>query len=163
MRSKTIKLTQGYEVIVDSEDYLELSKYKWYAQINKLKNRVKVYARRFDQGKIIYMHRSIMHIAERLTYVDHIDGNTLNNRKSNLRVCTASQNAQNNSGWVRDLPKGVYRNKKKYMAQISVKGEMIHLGTYVTIEEATQTYNKAALMYFGEFARLNIITKESHE
>lgn len=94
--------------------------------------------------------------------VDHINGNKLDNRRSNLRLCNNSQNQMNQSkkkGVFRSDYKGVCWKKQqgKWYARIGVNYKRIHLGYFNTEKEAALAYNAAALKYFGEFARLNII------
>lgn len=88
--------------------------------------------------------------------VDHKDENGLNNRWSNLRECTHSQNVAN-QGPRKDNKlgvKGVYRRKSgKYRAQINIMGKRTHLGNFDTLVAATLAYRKAAKKYFGEFAK----------
>jgi hypothetical protein len=141
---KEIKLTKGQVTIVDDDDYEELSKYKWYFD--------GFYAVRYEDGKLIFMHRQIVNAPKGLV-VDHINRNKLDNRKSNLRLCTHRQNAvnskhRNNSGY-----KGVYYDRclKKYVARIGRK----HLGTFATVEEAAKVYDEHAKQLYGEFAYLN--------
>ena len=88
---KTIKLTKGYEAIVDNEDYDELMKYKWSISISKSSG---PYASNDTVG---LMHRLIMK-AKPHEFVDHTYHNTLDNRKQNLRICTRSQNGANRKG-----------------------------------------------------------------
>lgn len=90
--------------------------------------------------------------------IDHIDRNRLNNRRSNLRVCTNAQNQANRVA----LPhssrfKGVtlQRRTGRYEAQIVSKGRKIHLGTFATEEDAAKAYDAAARNEWGEFARTN--------
>lgn len=88
--------------------------------------------------------------------VDHIDGNTLNNKVENLRMCTVSQNGQNIHRGRGDYSslKGISFSKKqgKYVSQIRVSGKNLWLGSYNTAEEAHQAYCKAAKDNFGGFA-----------
>lgn len=89
--------------------------------------------------------------------VDHIDGNGLNNQRSNLRLCTASQNTIN-----RNIPrnnttgvKGVVlrKSKNRYMAQIGVSGKVIYLGMFKTLHEAAGARKLAEIKYHGDFIR----------
>lgn len=91
--------------------------------------------------------------------VDHINGDGLDNRKSNLRICNGSQNRcnkgkpkNNTSGY-----KGVtwHTPNKKWVAQIAVNGKHSYIGSFKTKEEAAKAYNKKAKELHGEFARLN--------
>jgi hypothetical protein len=170
---KKIKLTQGKEAIVDDDDYEMLMEHKWYADKDyTIKSKDKFYVKRSPprdsngKQKNIPMHRQITNAPEGMQ-VDHINGNTLDNRKENLRICTNQQNqmnrgrANNNkSGY-----KGVcYRKKKKDMineyskpwqARIKHNQKQIYLGMYKTKEEAARAYDKKAIELHGEFAQLN--------
>lgn len=133
------------------DDYERLSKMSWMTR----RDSCNVYA--IDtRTKKVYMHCNIMH-AEPGKQVDHRDGNGLNNRRSNLRVCNHSQN-QCNSRLHRDSRsgyKGVCIRGNKICARIKINGVSIFLGYHATREEAARAYNKAAIEYHGEFARLN--------
>jgi len=92
---RKIKLTKGKETLVDNKDYARLNKYKWYAQKWKYGYRVVRWQTFKDLGKriIVSMPRQIMGICkEDKNVVDHINHNTLDNRRKNLRVCTQSEN-----------------------------------------------------------------------
>jgi len=100
--------------------------------------------------------------ADKNQIIDHIDGNTLNNCKSNLRFCTTSQNAMNCKKSISVLSsvyKGVRfkKDSSKYTAQITFNGKLVHIGYFENEVDAAKAYNKAAIENFGEFARLNII------
>lgn len=115
-------------------------------------------------GKSIYrVHRIIFFLHygyDPDTHIDHIDGDRLNNRPSNLRPATDQQNAgnvlrsfrHNTSGF-----RGVSRNSKtgKWHAQIKLFGKQTYLGRFDTPEEAARCYDAAARKHFGAFARLN--------
>ena len=93
--------------------------------------------------------------------IDHINGDKLDNRRANLRYCTHAQNQMNNkkrSGTSSKF-KGVSLNKAsgKWKAYIKYQQRYISLGTYASEVEAAESYNRAAIHYFGEFARLNIL------
>lgn len=170
--SKKIKLTQGKFAIVDDADFDWLSKWSWHVIKQVFKNRTMYYAVRGSKelgkrGKKIpvRMHRVIMSSPEERT-VDHKNGNTLDNRRNNLRVCTRSENLRNskkNKILAKSKYKGVicYTNKYKdsryhgISARIYVNGKTIHLGIFKTEKIAAKAYDQAALKYFGEFACLN--------
>lgn len=107
-----------------------------------------------------YFHRIIMGSPKGL-YIDHIDGNPTNNKKSNLRVVTPSQNSYNQSK-AKDTSskfKGVcfYPKAKKYRAYINHEGKRINIGYFKTEVEAGNAYNEYAVKLFGVHARLNPI------
>jgi hypothetical protein len=148
-----IPLTRGKFAIVDKADYEWLSQYRWCT----LGGGDRPYACRRENGKTIYMHREIMQAPPNLC-VDHIHGVTLDNRRTQLRLCTPSENMRNrrgNSG--RDLPKGVTWEShcNKYKASIGFDGVPKHIGYYDDPIEAARAYDRKALELFGEFARLN--------
>lgn len=102
------------------------------------------------------IHRLIMGVTDKDIVVDHINHNGLDNRKSNLRICTSSQNTCNclTSKNNKSGHKGVYwsKERKKWCAQISINNKTKGLGRYDTIEEAIEAREKAAKEYYGEFA-----------
>lgn len=156
---KRIPLTQGKFTIVDDSDYKWLSKYKWHAR----KCGIKYYAARKKcvNGKwhTIYMHREIMNALPNVE-TDHINCNSLNNTRSNLRICTSQQNKWNTSKQKRkklSKYKGVSYSKclGKWNAYIQINSKQIHLGYYGDEDNAGKAYNKKAVELFGEFANLN--------
>ena len=148
-----IPLTRGKFAIVDEADFERLNRYKWHA----ICIRGKWYARRCPGGKPIMMHREIMNApADKL--VDHIDGNGLNNRRCNLRLCTQQQNMQNRRPLIRTSKfKGVWycKRTRKWVATIVLDGKTIHLGRFDDEIEAARAYDRKAIELFGEFAYLN--------
>jgi hypothetical protein len=93
--------------------------------------------------------------------LDHHNGNKSDNRIINLRISTQAQNTKNRSKGKNNTSgyKGVYYNKinRKWIAQITINYKVKYLGSFDTAEQAAQAYNKAALEYHGEFAKLNEI------
>lgn len=161
---KEIPLTRGQVAIVDAADYEWLSQFKWYAVAPNGKHKDgKFYAVRHvfrDDGKrtLLKMHREILG-AEPGVDVDHVDGNTLNNQRDNLRLCNRQQNTFNSRGQKNSVSKykGVswHKHTRKWFAQIGVNGKNIFLGYYDTPEEAARARDTASLKYQGEFAYLN--------
>ena len=149
---KEIKLTKGKIALVDDDMFDLLSKHKWHALSSK-------YASFEIGGEIVRMHRLVIN-AKECEFVDHIDGNTFNNQRNNLRIATKSQNAMNMKN-VRHTSqfKGVCWHKlaKKWMAQIKCNYKRIYLGIFKEERDAAIAYDKAAIEHFGEFARLNFI------
>ena len=155
---KEIKLTQGKTAIVDDEDYEILSKSKWYAGYDGNN----FYAKRSGfsvDGKrtIIRMHRVIMSSSYGIE-VDHRNGNTLDNRKENLRHCVCAENVKNRKFSQKNNKigiKGVYWRSdiKKFRTEIQVDGKQIYLGYFDVLGDADSAYRIAEEKYFGEFAR----------
>lgn len=157
---KEIQLTQEKVALVDDDDYKWLSGWKWYAQCSRGERWYVV--RNLNPGRIL-MHRLILNPP--LGYeCDHIDGNGFNNQRGNLRVCTTAQNQYNQipQNGVSSKYKGVSRHKpaRKWRVKIRLNGKQIHLGVFHSEIDAAKAYNQAAIKYFGDFARLNVI-KES--
>jgi hypothetical protein len=165
---KKIQLTQGYHTIVDDADYNKFSKFKWHVVFRGKKGyaeRTKRYGiRKNNKKKHIKMHRIILK-AKSFQQIDHINGNSLDNRKNNLRICTNIENSRNHKGQplLRKYSqfKGVKKNAncKTWSARITVVGKEIYLGSFKTEKFAAIAYNKAANKYFKNFAYLNKVKK----
>lgn len=146
---KKIKLTQERFAIVDDRDFGWLSKYKWC-----------VNSKNYVINRIGTMHKLIMNPPKGLQ-VDHINGNRFDNRRSNLRLCTVSQNCASRVSRVK--PKSGYRgvtfhsSTGKWRACIKVNQNKISLGLFFDKEQAAFAYNNAAKVFFGAFAKLNSI------
>lgn len=152
---KRIPLTQGQFAIVDDKDYEWLNKYKW----NASETYNCYYARRTSRG--ILMHRVVMK-AKKGQQIDHINRNSLDNRKVNLRFCTSSQNHMNekkrcgrNGKQPTSQYKGVFRFENRWRAQIKINRKQIHLGSFQSEIKAALAYDEAVCIYFGEYGRLN--------
>lgn len=152
---KKIPLTQGKVALVDDEDYGWLMAMgSWHASI-KGSGWV---AQKRHKGKIRRMHRIILDAPDHL-HVDHINHQTLDNRRCNIRLCTRSQNLQNmrKKSEATSKYKGVdwCETRGRWRAQIKFDGKEIHLGYFANEGVAAKVYNKAAQQHFGEFAFLN--------
>jgi hypothetical protein len=165
---KEIISTNGFKIIVDDEDYNRLMKYSWavyksptstmyYASTQSLKKKI---------GYAISMHRMVLGLEEQknMNIVDHINRNSLDNRKSNLRIVNKKENEMNSgvrknntSGY-----KGVNHRKdtKKYRAYIFINGKQKNVGNYKTAKEAAIAYNKEIVKFFPEYAYINLIGEE---
>lgn len=153
---KYIKLTQNKFAMVDNEDFEYLGRFKWsynngYAVRHQLKNEYKDGPRR-----MVKMHTVVNKTPED-RFTDHISGETLDNRKSNLRIADAKNNGANRktnknsySGF-----KGVTIFNNKWRAAIRVNGEYIFLGYFNNKIEAARAYNQKAKEAFGKYGRLN--------
>ena len=153
---KEIILSQNMVSTVDDEDFELLNKYKWFAQ----KSDIRFYAIRNVWANGKHTTETMHHLLKGKTglFVDHIDGNGLNNQKTNLRVCSPQQNNFNRTGNRRNASglKGVRKTDSgKYYAQIRRAGQYYYLGIHKSATEAATIYNAKAKELFGEFARLN--------
>jgi len=153
--TKEIPLTKGLVAIVDDDDFDLIKKYKWRALTGK---GLQYAVTSTFPLKSMSMHRLIINAPDG-KQVDHIDGNGLNNRKSNLRLCTHSQNQRNSklSSMNTSGYRGVYFDKyhRKWAAEISVNNKILKLGRFFSKVEAAKAYDKAAVEYGGEFAKTN--------
>lgn len=142
--------------MVDDDDFERLNQHSWCA----VQRSAGVYARRTDNKahETVYMHREILALrAGDKREADHKNGDTLDNRRSNLRVASHAENKANShrlkvgkSGF-----RGVTVIRNKFRASIKQGGKSCDLGRFETAIAAARAYDKAAKSRFGEFARLN--------
>lgn len=171
---KTLVVSE-FSVLIDDEDYEKVKNFGWYVQKNE-----DFYSGRFYfNAEIVVngrrtttkMHRIIMGcVTGDGTKIDHINGNTLDNRKQNLRFCSGDQNAankkliskNNTSGY-----KGVAKDGSSWRAQVGVNNKIFFVGLFKTKEDAAKAYDNMAIYFFGPFARTNfedhIYNKEQAE
>lgn len=174
---KYIQLTQGKKAIIDDIDYLLVSQFKWHFRKSGRTNGKngyaehsqydpKLYRKARQEGhtrynkKAIFMHNLILKPKQDFQ-VDHINRNGLDNRRSNLRIGTVSQNyanfpkKQNTKSKYRGVSFLKRIEGKPWQASTTVNGKLAYIGVYKTEKEAALAYNKAAKKFFGEFAQLN--------
>jgi HNH endonuclease len=155
-----VPLTQGKVALIDDEDAERVLAYKWCTQWDKSSPRWRAirYSGRKHGRRTALLHRFIMDAPDGVQ-VDHINQDPLDNRRSNLRLATNSQNNCNKGRHIDSSTgfKGVWRHKKlgAFQAGIEHQGKKYHLGYFTTAEEAARAYDIAALMLHGEFARVN--------
>jgi hypothetical protein len=147
---KQIQLTQGYEAIIDDKDFALVSKYNWYYNDG--------YAKAYHKGKRLRMHRLILN-AKNGQQVDHQNRNRLDNRHSNLRICTLQENNRNismrkdnTSGY-----KGVSLDKSTghWKPLIHVDGKAKTCGQFKNKHHAALAYDLWAVDLHGEYASTN--------
>ncbi len=164
--TKEIPLTQGRAALVDDEDYEYLSQWKWLYHRGYARRGVMIPASERTgaiKQKIAHMHRVIINAPAHLQ-VDHINGNRLDNRRSNLRLATQSQNIQNSrkhqtygGDATSSQYKGVYwdRGAQKWKSRVTLNKKSAHLGHFSSEIDAARAYDEAARKHYGEFALLN--------
>lgn len=158
--SKQIALSKGLYATVDDQDYDWLSELTWYATSHN-------YA---TNKKLTAMHRAIMercgHQIKGL-FIDHINGNRLDNRRENLRICNPKQNGANSRkiAPATSQYKGVswHKQSKRWQAIIRIDGVSKYLGLFNFEDDAAVAYNDAARKAWGEFAYLNTVTVEPRQ
>lgn len=158
-----IKYSGNYiKAMIDKNDIDKVGKYKgtWFGRWDNRNIYVSVWDYVDGKRTLVNIHRAIMEKHTELPFIDHKNGDTLDNRKCNLRFCNSRENSQNRKARKGSSKyKGVswYKRKNKWEASIYVNDKTIHLGMYKGEEDAALAYNKAASFYFGEFARLNAV------
>lgn len=157
-----IPLTRNQIAIVDREDFdtMNLLNKLWIA--HWMEDIGGFYASRAVNKKTLLMHRYIMNAGDNVL-VNHWDFDTLNNRKSNLVLCTRQENNQYSRKQERitsSVYKGVHLHEGKWIARVSIFRKRIFLGSFSTEIEAAIAYNSAARQYYGDFAKQNEIEHE---
>lgn len=152
------------DVLIDTDDLPKVSYYNgtWMAKHDYRNIYISMCLTNNKARKFINIHKIIMGDNEEYPLIDHRNGNTLDNRKDNLRFCTCQQNNMNRKSRKGSTSKykGVSwsTKSKKWDVGIYVDKKTIHLGMYKSEDEAALVYNRAASFYFGEFARLNEVS-----
>lgn len=153
--TRTIPLSRGRVTIVDKADYEMLRHLSWHVTAKGYARHCERY---LDTSRSVAMHRMIM-LPESGQEVDHINGDRLDNRRCNLRLCSRAENGRNRrrqrsssfrfKGARKDWRRG------KWQAYIKDDGIQRHLGCFESETEAARAYDAAAMRLFGDFARTN--------
>ena len=151
-----IRLHDGNTATIDAKDAHLVCGLHWSA----IKSNGKIYAahvaRVGGKTKTTYMHRLLCDVDAQMT-VDHINGNSLDNRRSNLRQATQSENMRNVGLTCANTSgaKGVHwlKSASKWQARIRHEGKRIHLGLFDNLDDARAAYQSAAVRLHGEFCR----------
>lgn len=162
---RRIPLSQGRYALVDDADYHQLCIHKWRVQ----PERSTFYARRDirinKRNYKVRMHRIILGLVYRDgKQTDHIDGDGLNNQRTNLRICSTAENQHNQR--IRTVGssqyKGVcwHKRDQRWRAQIKLEGTSKCLGSFDSEVEAALAYNWAAKEHYREYARLNEVAEK---
>lgn len=141
--------------LIDIEDFDKIKNYCWHFDSQGY---VATNTTVCGKAKKIRLHRLIMNFPDGMVDHKHGSDTKYDNRKSNLRVCNNTLNQRNKKVKTNSKTgvKGVsFTHCNTYQAQIQVDGKLIYLGSYKSIKEASDAYDKAAIKYFGDFAALN--------
>ncbi len=161
-----IRLSAGYVTVIELDDLPKVVGFTWSAKVGSTHVRAVGYRHGAGRGHVPeLMHRVLMGAAPGVE-VDHRNGDTLDNRRSNLRFATSAQNKMN-SKLRRDNRvgyKGVqfHAETGKYRARIRLQGRTHSLGLFATPEEAARAYDVAARERFSDFARPNFPSEGLH-
>lgn len=157
MTNNRISLSKGKFAIISECDYELVSQIEWHAKRDGRRYYACGWVGPHESRKLVKLHRFILNPPDDME-VDHINGNGLDCRRENMRVCTKTQNMRNRRKF-----KGVSRYKgvdwygrsNKWRARIRVNGKLLHLGYFEEESAAARAYDLAAIEHFGRFANLN--------
>lgn len=147
-----IRVSNKY-ALIDNSDLTFLSRWNWYLHKTKHTIYARGYLKNNRKTGLVYMHRLIMGAINNQE-IDHINGDGLDNRHSNLRYCTRTQNNANRKQIQSKTSKfkGVHLDANRWRAEITYKNKRYRLGRFNTQEEAANAYVIKAKELFGEFA-----------
>lgn len=149
---KQLFVRNGKIALLDDEDFLKVKDISWHT------DRDGYFVHEQTHGPNILLHRMILGLdvfQKDKRQVDHINGNSADNRKKNLRICSQAQNVCNRAKAAKNHGYKGVRVGKTFRAYITVNKKQIHLGVYKNAEDAARAYNKAAIFHFGQYARIN--------
>lgn len=152
--SAMLNFFKANNILVDTDDvaYIASISTNWNLLVREQDTRVTAWV----DGRNVYLHRVILDCPETLV-VDHINGNCLDNRKVNLRICTQAENTRNRSPNRGKEFKGIsQRPCGKWRTRITAYGYTVHVGDFNLQEEAVAAYNRYAKLLHADYAKLNI-------
>ena len=157
MEDAVIKIG-AFDVLISACDVGKVMTHKWHIT-SKGKGSGVYFSTYISPKKSVMLHRFILDVPSKMT-VDHITGDTLDNRRENLRICSTAENNRNKPKYSNKTAhhKGVYfykTKRKPWRARININKKSISLGYFSSSEEAHAAYCEAAKKYHGEFARFN--------
>lgn len=161
----TIPVGKGHVALIDEADAFLVNLWRWQAKRvgRNSDGSERLYVSREERhnGKVrrIYLHRFLLGVLPG-EEVDHVDGDSLNNQRGNLRKATSFQQKANlgkRLGETTSRYKGVHYDRRRncWRAEANANGKRLRFGPFSTEEEAAAAYDTAAIGLFGEFARLN--------
>lgn len=148
---RNIKTIKNNLIIVDNNNYYNLNKFEWNISCG--------YPYRYKKGHIWFIHWDVIGKPKKGFVTDHINGNKLDNRLENLRICNTSQNhcnkglqKNNKSGF-----KGVcwHKKRKKWRVKVQKDKKIVFSNEFYNKIDAANAYNIAVIKYHGKFARIN--------
>lgn len=147
-----------FSALVDDEDFDKINSFAWsYCLLNKRSYAITTFPTTSNGPRQMLMHRMILGIDSSVD-IDHIDGDGLNNTRGNLRICDRSDNLHNQGPRNGKKYKGLHEIRPGVFAvYICYDGKSHYVGTFYNLREAVVSYNEAAIVHHGEFARLNEI------
>lgn len=158
----------GYPVEIDDEDHFKVINIS--LSIGRYSNDTPYVRQLYRETgnksiKELSLPKILLGISDNSVIVDHIDGNTMNNKKANLRMCTQKENCRNSKKAYNRITSSTYKGvslrkdkknlKRPWRAYIRLDGKLIGLGHYDNEIDAAKAYDRAAVHHFGEFAKIN--------
>ena len=154
-----IELTKGQFAVADAADLDLIQTYKWYAHYSKSTDDYYVrtnYVKPNGKQGTLFLHRFLMDVTDRNVEVDHINGSRCDNRRSNLRICSPSENQHNRRTSSRSTTgqKNIHLNKRtqRYHVVARIKRKAIYCGSFKLLTDAIARRNEVLPLLHGKFA-----------
>lgn len=163
---KVFRNTKKYGAVkltFDEKSFKLYQKYNWW--LKDQNNKYSYLCRDcVTTGKKFRFHRELLNLTDKNLVCDHINGDGLDNRLDNLRICTQKENIRNKNKTKNQTSskyKGVSFNKlnNNWRVRMEKDGSQVEIGSFKTEKEAAEAYNKAAIKMYGEYAKVNVVSK----